>query len=201
MQSISNFTVTSTFIYVLIMLQDKSNRFCISHDDGIKWKHFPRYWPFVRGIHWSPVNSTGEFPTQRPVTRNFDVFFDRRLNKRLNKQSWGWWFETPLRPLWRHCYAMLFDGQSKRHGTEQWNLRTTHLPVWYMHLIFNVFSNTVYVFVSKDFDDKRSNLVVLIFFFLKRKYVYLFYIIRQHKSFELLKFIVEEHKNICVAPS
>ena len=27
------------------------------HDDVIKWKHFPCYWPFVRGIHWSPVNS------------------------------------------------------------------------------------------------------------------------------------------------
>ena len=36
--------------------------FCIAinvmfHDDVIKWKHFPRYWPFVRGIHRSPVNS------------------------------------------------------------------------------------------------------------------------------------------------
>ena len=29
----------------------------IIHDDVIKWKHFPRYWPFVRGIHRSPVNS------------------------------------------------------------------------------------------------------------------------------------------------
>ena len=28
-----------------------------THDDVIKWKHFPRYWPFVRGIHPSPVNS------------------------------------------------------------------------------------------------------------------------------------------------
>ena len=28
-----------------------------NHDDVIKWKHFPRYWPFVRGIHQSPVNS------------------------------------------------------------------------------------------------------------------------------------------------
>ena len=27
------------------------------HDDVIKWKHFQRYWPFVRGIHRSPVNS------------------------------------------------------------------------------------------------------------------------------------------------
>ena len=30
--------------------------------------------------------SPGEFPTQRPVMRNFDVFFDLRLNKRLSKQ-------------------------------------------------------------------------------------------------------------------
>ena len=31
---------------------------CVSiTDDVIKWKHFPRYWPFVRGIHRSPVNS------------------------------------------------------------------------------------------------------------------------------------------------
>ena len=48
----------------------------------------------------SPV--TGEFPAQRPVTRSFDVFFNLRLNKRLSKQSWGWWFETPSRSLWRH---------------------------------------------------------------------------------------------------
>ena len=30
---------------------------CVVHDDVIKWKHFPRYWPFVREIHRSPVNS------------------------------------------------------------------------------------------------------------------------------------------------
>ena len=45
----------------------------------------------------SPVS--GEFPAQRPVTRSFDVFFDLCLNKRLGKQSWGWWFETPSRLL------------------------------------------------------------------------------------------------------
>ena len=35
-----------------------------THDDVIKWKHFPRYWPFVRGIHRSPVNSPhkGQWP-------------------------------------------------------------------------------------------------------------------------------------------
>ena len=48
----------------------------------------------------SPVS--GEFPAQRPVTRSFYVFFDLRPNKRLNKQLWGWWFETHSPPLWRH---------------------------------------------------------------------------------------------------
>ena len=32
------------------------------HDDVIKWKHLPRYWPFVRGIHRSPVNSPHKGP-------------------------------------------------------------------------------------------------------------------------------------------
>ena len=31
--------------------------YCIHHDAVIKWKHFPRYWPFVQGIHRWPVNS------------------------------------------------------------------------------------------------------------------------------------------------
>ena len=58
----------------------------------------------------SPV--PGEFPAQRPVTRSFDVFFDQRPNKRLSKQSWGWWFETLSRPLWRHRDAKSYLGQS-----------------------------------------------------------------------------------------
>ena len=43
---------------------------------------------------------TGGFTSHKPVTRSFDVFFD--LNKRLSKQSRHWWFESPLRSLWRH---------------------------------------------------------------------------------------------------
>ena len=45
----------------------------------------------------------GEFPAQRPVKHGFDVVFDLRLNKRLTKQSRGWWFETLPHPLWCHC--------------------------------------------------------------------------------------------------
>ena len=42
-----------------------------SHDDVIKWKHFSRYWPFVRGIHRS---------SQSPLTRSFDVCFDQTIS-------------------------------------------------------------------------------------------------------------------------
>ena len=87
----------------------------LQRNDVIKWKHFPRYWPFVRGIHQSPVNS----PLQRQVTRSFDVFFDLRLNKRLSKQWWGWWFETPSWSLWRHCNGARF---SIRWDVLSWDL-------------------------------------------------------------------------------
>ena len=71
-------------------------RLLSTYVDVIKWKHFPRYWPFLR-IHWC------ELPSQRPVTHSFDVFVDLRLNKRYSKQSRRQRFETPSCPLWRHC--------------------------------------------------------------------------------------------------
>ena len=70
-----------------------------SRDDVIKWKHFPRYWPFVRGIHRSPVNSSHK--GQWPGALMFSLIC--ALNERLSKQSWGRWFETSSYPLWRHC--------------------------------------------------------------------------------------------------
>ena len=73
------------------------------HYDVIKWKHFPRYWPFVRGIHRPPVNSTHK--GQWRGAWMFSLIC--ALNKQLSKQSWGWWFETPTRSLWRHCNVSL----------------------------------------------------------------------------------------------
>ena len=70
-----------------------------THYDVIKWKHFPRYWPFMWGIHRSPVDSPHK--GQWPGALMF--FFDLRRNKRLSKQSRRRWFETPSRSLWRHC--------------------------------------------------------------------------------------------------
>ena len=47
----------------------------------------------------------GEFTG--PVTWSFGVFFDLRLNKRLSKQPWGLWFETPPWSLWRQCDVLV----------------------------------------------------------------------------------------------
>ena len=71
------------------------------HSKNAWWRHQMETFSVLLAL--CAVNSpvTGEFPTQRPMTRNFDVLFDLRLNKRLRKQS-GRWFETPSRSLWRH---------------------------------------------------------------------------------------------------
>ena len=77
----------------------------------------------------SPV--TGEFPSHRPVTRSFDVFFDLRLNKRLSKQSRRRWFETPSRSLWRHCNAVFNSDPVIRAGVGSFSVqRVTLVQFW-----------------------------------------------------------------------
>ena len=73
----------------------------------------------------------GESPTQRPVTRSFGVFFDLRLNKRLSKQPWGWWFETLSWSLWRQCNELgLFV------ACEKWIILYKHAGKEYLILDF-----------------------------------------------------------------
>ena len=78
-------------------------------------KHFPRYWPFVRGIHRSPANSLHKGQWGGPLMFSFNL----RLNKQLSKQSLGWWVETSSRPLWRHCNANVKNSRAWRlvHAT------------------------------------------------------------------------------------
>ena len=100
------------------------------------WRHqmetFSALMPICAGN--SPV--TGEFPTERPGTRIFDIFFDQRLNKRLSKQCWGSWFETPSRPLWRHCNDNIFQGDNSMNVLYQKDENATvfvcvsKMPLW-----------------------------------------------------------------------
>ena len=81
---------------------------------------------------------TGEFPTQRPVARSFVISFDLRLNKRLSKQLWGWWFETPSRHYNESCIPWPCSVQkwspslgesnpSSAHSRRNWYDLTAHI--------------------------------------------------------------------------
>ena len=67
------------------------------------WRHQMETFSALLAICAGNSSVPGEFPAQRPLMRGFDIFFDLRLNKRLSKQPWGWWFETPSWSLWRQC--------------------------------------------------------------------------------------------------
>ena len=72
------------------------------HDVVIKWKHFPRHWPLVRRVQWSPADS----PHKGQWRGALIAFFDLRMNKRLSKQPRRLWFGTPSRSLWRHSNGL-----------------------------------------------------------------------------------------------
>ena len=67
------------------------------------WRHHMETFSALLAICAGNSPVAGEFPTQRPVTRSFGVFFDLRLSIRVSKQWSGWWFKTPSHPLWRNC--------------------------------------------------------------------------------------------------
>ena len=95
-----------------------------SHGDVIKWKHFPRYWPFVR-----------------PVTRGFDIFFDLRLNNGVSKQSRRRWIETKSRPL----YITVME-RPRLHSI--WNIVTRLVTITCTFVYINPFSMT---FIGNQF--------------------------------------------------
>ena len=102
----------------------------VAYDDVIKWKYFPRYWPFVRGIHRWPVNSPHK--GQWRGAWMFSLIF---AWIKLSKQRWGWWFETPSRPSWRHCDDIImtsWHGNTLRItgpffvGNHRWQVGSPH---------------------------------------------------------------------------
>ena len=94
------YTRARTHIIEIFLSQENCNKTC--HVDIIKWKHFPRYWFFVRGIHRLPMYS----PQKKIVTQKFDVFIDLRLNIRISKHSKRRWFKTPSCPLRCQCNSI-----------------------------------------------------------------------------------------------
>ena len=60
------------------------------HDDVMEWKHFPCYWPIMRGIHWSPVHSTDKGQWRRALMLSL-------------KCAWlSGWTNSGIAGDWRH---------------------------------------------------------------------------------------------------
>ena len=78
-----------------------------------------------------------DFPAQRLVTRSFAVFFDLRLNNRLSKQPWGWWFERPSWSLWRQCNAEDYFGPKRLTLSTVYYLRRFTLPTCQFSLLIH----------------------------------------------------------------
>ena len=88
------------------------------HDDVIKWKHFPRYWPFMRGIRNSSV--AGESPPPHIGQWCGALMFSlicAWINDWVNTTC-GWWFDVSL---WRHCNDVvnLFINQLQQDKTKR----------------------------------------------------------------------------------
>ena len=114
---------TSQLVYNLAVLQrplrwsialgandaNKGCSLCIDSDRNIRswWRHQMETFSALSALCAGNSPVTGEFPSQRAVTRSFGVFFDLRLNKRLSKQSKRWLFETPSYSFWLYCNAQM----------------------------------------------------------------------------------------------
>ena len=71
------------------------------HDDVIKWKHFPRYWPFVRVLHRSPVNSPRKGQWRGALT---SCLICAWINDWANNREAGDLRRNRAHcSLWRHC--------------------------------------------------------------------------------------------------
>ena len=99
------------------------------HIIGAWWCHQMQTFSSLLAICAGNSPVTGYFPAQRPVTRSFEVFFDLCLNKWLSKQWWGWWFEMPLCPLWRHCNGYVTFTRRKFHRSNSRNQSLSHLEL------------------------------------------------------------------------
>ena len=123
---------------------------CNTHDDVMKWKYFPRYWPYVRGIHRSRW-----FPRTKASDAGLWCFIWSAPEKRLIKQWWGWRFETPSRPLWRHCnviYILTFF----KLPLSFMCTNNRHSGIQYFNYRLNVI---VFISISTDYITKRNGFI------------------------------------------
>ena len=101
------------------------------HEDVIKWKFFPRYWPFVWGIHRSPVNSLHKGQWRGALMFSLIRVW---INSWINNREAG--------DLWR--YRAHYDDIVMTHGGIPWNEERMQITCYILLLFFNHWAQAVY---------------------------------------------------------
>ena len=103
-----------------------------THDDVIKLKHFPRYWPFVQGIDRSPLNSLHKGQWRKALM--FSLIW-AWMNGWVNNHEAGD-LRCPLCPLWHHSNVHIW---SVEYCQKPWiynnelNFQIVRYALWYFH--------------------------------------------------------------------
>ena len=91
------------WVQALIYVLPLSLKSCMEYHVISLWRRQMETFSMLLAICAGNSPVTSQFLSQRPVTWSFDVFFDLHQNKWFSKQRWGWSFEMPSCPFWRHC--------------------------------------------------------------------------------------------------
>ena len=164
-----------------------------AHQEGFTpwWRHqMETFFALVVFCEGNPP-VTFWFPSQRPVSRSFEVFFDLRLNKRFNKQSRRRWFETPSLSLWRHCnsrgcldpkstststsaVASKFDSETQKHCCwavsqipwllKDFNIESYYFDTLYVYLRFQKKCSIIYCALVRMILHSNIYLILFIHF-------------------------------------
>ena len=147
----------ASFVVSVVKTLETNDRFitatlCISYKYPFSawWHHQMKTFSALLALREGNPPVTGGFPSQRPVTRLFDVFFDLRLNKRLSKQYRCQWFGTPFLLSWRHwnMWLTIYAGINISYS---YDLIVGEFSIWLMSLYwqgikpFPVLTNTCFV--------------------------------------------------------
>ena len=133
-------TITSTNGSVKSVLVVHRNQFWFAW-----WRHQIETFSALQALCEGNPPVAGRFPSQRPVTRGFIVFFDLPLNKRISKQSRRRWFETPSCSLWRHYYGLRTDD------------RPGEMQIWKRNFI-HIMRATSWILIERSIFDSYRRL-------------------------------------------
>ena len=115
------------------------------------WRHQMETFSALLAICAGNSPIPGEFPTQRPVTRSSDVYFDLRPNKRLNKQTWGHHGHYDVFVMQKCCYCHMTYG--------------LHIYQLFIHILENedfdsLKSGKTYLFLHSIHQEYRERLII-----------------------------------------